>query len=168
MLTEVNYDVIGATRPADPDWGTPPPGYRAFERTVPVPAEFFEEALSWAIKNRSGFRVDPCPSGALKVGERYRLTSRLFRVREPVQIVAVVDEPDRRGFAYGTLPGHPVSGEEAFVVHRAADGSAWLTLRSLTRAPAGWWRLVFPGVLLVQPWYRGRYLSLGSAKTPRN
>ena len=34
------------------------------------------------------------------------------------RIVAVVQELDRYGFAYGTLPGHPEQGEEAFVVTR--------------------------------------------------
>ncbi len=38
------------------------------------------------------------------------------------RIVAVVDEPDRYGFAYGTLPGHPERGEEAFVVERRDSG----------------------------------------------
>ena len=35
-------------------------------------------------------------------------------VRAPCRVVYVVDEPDRRGFAYGTLPGHPeIDGELA-------------------------------------------------------
>jgi uncharacterized protein (UPF0548 family) len=38
------------------------------------------------------------------------------------RIVAVVDESDRYGFAYGTLPGHPERGEEAFVVERRDGG----------------------------------------------
>ena len=37
------------------------------------------------------------------------------------RIVAVVDEPRRFGFAYGTLPLHPESGEEAFLVDRGED-----------------------------------------------
>lgn len=32
------------------------------------------------------------------------------------RIVAVVDEPRRFGFAYGTLPGHQERGEESFIV----------------------------------------------------
>jgi uncharacterized protein (UPF0548 family) len=31
-------------------------------------------------------------------------------------VVYVVDEHDRRGFAYGTLRGRPESGEELFAV----------------------------------------------------
>ncbi|MEH3078354.1 MAG: DUF1990 family protein [Quadrisphaera sp.] len=79
-------------------------------------------------------------------------------MREPVRVVAVVDTDDRRGFAYGTLRGHPVSGEEAFVVHRDPEGRVHLTLRSLTRpAPSGPWRLVFPALLVAQRVYRRRY-----------
>ena len=39
------------------------------------------------------------------------------------RVVWVVDEPDAFGFAYGTLPHHPESGEESFVVRRRPDGS---------------------------------------------
>lgn len=84
---------------------------------------------------------------------------------EPIEVVAVVDEPDRVGFAYGTLVGHPVSGEEAVIVHRDEAERVWLTLRSLTRAaPSGPWRLAFPALLMAQLVYRRRYgraLDLG-------
>jgi uncharacterized protein (UPF0548 family) len=38
------------------------------------------------------------------------------------RVVAVVDEPDRQGFVYGTLATHAVAGEERFVVERDAEG----------------------------------------------
>jgi uncharacterized protein (UPF0548 family) len=74
-------------------------------------------------KARSGFSVDAVDGGELRVaeGRDFRLTARLGPVgvvREPVRVVAVADEPDRCGFAYGTLPEHEVCGEEAFVVAR--------------------------------------------------
>jgi uncharacterized protein (UPF0548 family) len=37
----------------------------------------------------------------------------------PGRVVYLLDEPERSGFAYGTLPGHPERGEEAFIVVRA-------------------------------------------------
>jgi uncharacterized protein (UPF0548 family) len=74
-----------------------------------------------------------------------------------VRVVAVVDWPTRCGFAYGTLDGHPVSGEEAFIVHRGGDGEVWLTLRSLTRPSRDGWRWVFPVLLVAQRYYRRRY-----------
>jgi uncharacterized protein (UPF0548 family) len=48
----------------------------------------------------------------------------------------VVDEADRYGFAYGTLPGHPEQGEEAFVVERLADRTVFRIV-ALSR-PAEW------------------------------
>jgi uncharacterized protein (UPF0548 family) len=72
-------------------------------------------------------------------------------------VVAVVNQPTRCGFSYGTLDGHPVSGEEAFIVHRGPDGEVWLTLRSLTHASRGRWQWAFPILLIAQKCYRRRY-----------
>jgi uncharacterized protein (UPF0548 family) len=149
-------------------------GYRAYERTefVGNGAAVWDfasaEVLRWGVKTRSGFSVEgggPSATGVdqpVVAGDRYWLVARLgpSRVREPVVVVAVVDERDRKGFAYGTLAGHPVSGEEAFVVDRhadGADGSVWLTIRSLTRPASGPWRAAYPAALLAQRWYRRRY-----------
>jgi len=37
------------------------------------------------------------------------------------------------GFGYGTLPGHPESGEEAFVVSRDGSGVVTLTVSAYSR-----------------------------------
>lgn len=78
-------------------------------------------------------------------------------LRSAVRIVYVIDEPTRRGFAYGTLPGHPESGEEAFVVEQRDDASVWLTIRAFSRPahPALW--LVYPLLRLVQAIVTSRY-----------
>ena len=145
----------------------PPAGSRPYERTVPVGHgdAYWTWAraavLSWGVKTRSGFAVEPDGGGdgGVRPGADYWLIARVgpFRIREPARVVAVVDRPDRCGFAYGTLEGHPVSGEEAFVLHRNGDGTVHLTLRSLTRPGSGRWRPAFPGVLVAQRWYRSRY-----------
>jgi uncharacterized protein (UPF0548 family) len=83
-------------------------------------------------------------------------------VTEPIRVIETVDRAERRGFSYGTLTGHPVSGEEAFVAHRSVDGLVWLTIRSLTRPAPGVWRWAFPALLVAQRVYRRRYLrSMG-------
>ncbi len=166
-VRSVSYDAVGATRPEVDHW-TGHAGYRSYERTVRLGQgqrcwdAAVTAALAWGVKTRSGFTVEPAlPAGAcVQADERYWLLARvgLLTVREPVLIVAVVDESNRRGFAYGTLDGHPVSGEEAFIVHRAPDGAVSLTLRSLTRPGRGWWRPVFPAALVAQRWYRRQYL----------
>nr|WP_206691476.1 DUF1990 domain-containing protein [Quadrisphaera sp. INWT6] len=175
----LSYDSPGATRPADRTWTGALSGFRRYESSVLVGrgAHAFEAAsqalLHWGVKTRSGFRVEPAQGSELRVREeaRYHLVARLgpVAVREPVQVVAVVDTPTRRGFAYGTLTGHPVSGEEAFVVDLAPGGEVRLVLRSLTRPAPGPWRLAFPALLVAQRWYRARYrraLLPGRQRTP--
>jgi len=162
-----SYDVVGQTRPAQESWLEPPAGYRSFERTVCLGqgAKLWQAVaiavLTWQIKIRSGFRVEPAEGGVkARRGAQYELVARIgpLTVREPVQVVVVVERPDRCGFSYGTLAGHPVSGEEAFITHRSRDGRVWLTIRSLTRPSDNGWRWAFPLLLIAQRFYRRRYL----------
>ena len=77
----------------------------------------FEEAadkgMRWGMLRGAGLRVE-ATSEVAAVGSE--VIVHLGPVRAPCRVVYVVDEPDRRGFAYGTLPGHAESGEERFVV----------------------------------------------------
>lgn len=84
----------------------------------------------------------------------------LIPVRAPVRVVYVIDEPDRTGFAYGTLAGHPESGEESFVVDRTEDGSVWLTISAFSRPSRWWWRLLYLPLRLAQELYTRRYLRV--------
>lgn len=156
----------GATQPAESSWTRPAPGFHRYEGTTSVGRgdDVFEAAsqalLRWGVKTRSGFAVEPDQGSDLRVreGSDYHLVARLgpLSVREPVRVVALADTPIRRGFAYSTLRGHPVSGEEAFVVELAPDGEVRLVLRSLTRRARGPWALAFPALLVAQRWYRAR------------
>ncbi|MFF3563218.1 DUF1990 family protein [Streptomyces sp. NPDC002574] len=172
----LTYGSVGATRPTEERWSAWATGLRPFSRTVVIghgDADWRAAAhavLRWGVKRRSGFTVTGCDGAGerVAVGAEYRITAGFgpFVVHEPVRVVAVVDTPDRCGFAYGTLPGHPVCGEEAFVVHRSPDGAVSLTIRSLTRAaPQGPWRLLFPALLLAQRFFRRRYLRALTART---
>jgi uncharacterized protein (UPF0548 family) len=120
------------------------------------------DVLRWRVKTASGFAVDS--SGPVSPGDRVVVTARLLKltVTEPVEVVAVVKEFGRVGFAYRTMPGHPVSGEEAFIVHRRGE-EVRLTVRSLTRAaPQQPWRALYPLLRIAQRIARRRYLrSLG-------
>ena len=112
--------------------------------------------------------VQPAAGATLTAteGVNYTVTARIgpLNIVEPVRVVSVVSTEERCGFAYGTRPGHPVCGEEAFIINRDHSGDVFLTIRSLTRAaPDHPWRALFPLLLAAQPWYRHRYLrSLAS------
>jgi uncharacterized protein (UPF0548 family) len=80
-----------------------------------------------------------------------------LRVRSPVRVVYVIDTPSRKGFGYGTLPGHPESGEEAWILSRQDDGSVWLTIRAFSRPSSPTWWLVYPALRIVQAVYTRRY-----------
>jgi uncharacterized protein (UPF0548 family) len=87
-----------------------------------------------------------------------RIRMGLFRVSAPIRVVYLIDEPARAGFAYGTLHGHPESGEEAFIVEHRDDDSVWFVLRAFSR-PSNWfYRLVAPVVRMRQNAYTKRYL----------
>jgi uncharacterized protein (UPF0548 family) len=164
----LTYSAVGATAVADEIWPRTPREFRRYEQTVSVQMPW-ENArslmLRWAVKTRSGFHVETDGTADDSVTEGASVWLRLaigpLEVREPIRVVAVVDRQSRCGFSYGTLDGHPVSGEEAFVLHRATqDGPVLLTIRSLTRAaPRGGWRYSFPILLVAQRFFRRRYLS---------
>jgi uncharacterized protein (UPF0548 family) len=60
------------------------------------------------------------------------------------RIVVVVDEPNRYGFAYGTLSVHHECGEEAFVVSRDGDGNVRLDIAGVLRPAPTLARIVPP------------------------
>ena len=69
--------------------------------------------MRWGMLRGAGVRVEATTEVAAVGSE---VIVHLGPVRAPCRVVYVVDEPDRRGFAYGTLPGHAESGEELFMV----------------------------------------------------
>lgn len=71
-------------------------------------------------------------------------------MRAPCRVVRIVDEPDRRGFTYGTLPGHPESGEESFVLEQGADGTITFTVTAISRPASLVARLGGPLTRIVQ------------------
>jgi uncharacterized protein (UPF0548 family) len=42
-------------------------------------------------------------------------------------------DPDRYGFAYGTLPAHPEEGEELFLVTRGGDDTVRFEITAFSR-----------------------------------
>jgi uncharacterized protein (UPF0548 family) len=131
---DVTYPDVGATA------FDLPAGYRHVVRRAALGSgrATFERCatalMTWGVHRASGIDVRASHSPA-QVGS---VVSQLVGVRglglvAPCKVVYVLDEADRRGFAYGTLPRHPESGEESFAVSILDDESVALDLRSFSR-----------------------------------
>lgn len=142
-----------------------PAGYAQMSRelTIGRGVDQFSAAadalFGWQLQRRAGVRVQP---SAERVSEGAVAVLLLgvgpLSVRAPVRVVYVVDEPRRRGFGYGTLPGHPESGEEAFMVELDDDDTVRCRITAFSR-PATWLtRLGGPAATRTQRWVTTRYL----------
>jgi len=164
---ELTYlaDRLGSTL----DGEEPPPGYRRLRaaRVVGHGRDHFEAAVAalddWQVQRRSG-AVVRADGGSLTAGTvavvRLGLPVLGFvGVDAPVRIVGVVEEDQRRGFAYGTLPGHPEEGEEAFVVSIADDGVVRFTVDAFSRPASRLARLGGPLTSMAQEVMTRRYLA---------
>jgi len=77
----------------------------------------------------------------------------------PCRVVYTVEETDRRGFAYGTLPGHPESGEEAFMIVMTGTGDVRIQIRAFSRPLSPLARAGGPLTRLIQQYATDRYVS---------
>ena len=154
------YPEVGATA------GALPAGYRHInlDRHLGSGAATFrvaaERLMSWDMHRRAGLLVDTIQP-IVTVGSVAVLGIMLgpWRIDAPVRIVNIITEPSVQGFAYGTLPGHPESGEERFLVYRDADGTVRAEIRAFSR-PARWFtRLGGPLARQVQDRTGRRYLA---------
>jgi uncharacterized protein (UPF0548 family) len=155
-LTTLTYAEVGATLLDAPL----PTGYGHLDvRRRVGGADRFDAlsayVLAWGLHRGAGLRVPP-----VAVTEGLEATLRLGPVRISVRVVGVVDEPERCGFAYGTLPGHPESGEEAVLAERDADGT-WVRVRAFSRPARLYSRLGGPATRLAQRIVTERYLRAG-------
>lgn len=108
--------------------------------------------------NEATFADDGTPYIANGMTAKLKIPFGPFTVTAPLRVVYVIDEVDRIGFAYGTLKGHPESGEESFIVEKLDDDSVWLTVRAFSRAGSWYYRLVWPILRAQQEKFTKRYL----------
>ncbi|MGF7120813.1 MULTISPECIES: DUF1990 domain-containing protein [unclassified Rhodococcus (in: high G+C Gram-positive bacteria)] len=152
----LTYREVGATA------GELPAGYRHLRESTAIGRgeDAFLAAsdalMGWDVHRRACLRVE-AESPIAVPGTTVEL--RWFGFTIPCRVIYVVDEPDRRGFAYGTLTGHPESGEERFCVERHADGAVVATITAFSR-PGRWFtRVGDPVARLVQRAMTRRYLD---------
>ncbi|MET3921238.1 DUF1990 domain-containing protein [Arthrobacter sp. UYEF20] len=141
---ELNYDGIGAT-----EHGPPPldveclvtsayvgEGLAAYRRVV-------HGMLTWQLQKRAGLRVR-ADSDVVAPGARVVSGFGVgpFRINAPCEVVWVRRPlpgggPQSAGFGYGTLPGHPVRGEEAFEISIDANGIVTIEITAFG-VPSNW------------------------------
>src|ERR1700686_2482288 len=152
----LTYSEMGATA------GPLPAGYHHVQKSAVIGRgrSRFEQAadkgMRWGMLRGAGLRVEATTEVA---AEGSQVIVHLGPVRAPCRVVYVVDEPDRRGFAYGTLPGHAESGEERFVVryHPATD-EVFAEVTAFSRHATWWSRLGSPVTSAAQRVITDRYL----------
>lgn len=154
---ELTYDEVGATA------GPLPADYHHVEESAVIGRgrRRFEEAgdavMRWGMLRGAGVRVD-ASSEVAEVGSE--VVVGVGPVRAPCRVVYVIDEPDRRGYAYGTLPGHAESGEELFSVRfDPATDQVYAEVRAFSRHGTWWSRLAAPVTSLMQRIITRRYLT---------
>ena len=156
----VTYDEVGATR------GEMPNGYR-HDRHVAVLGQgdgVFERAADgvrrWEAHRGAGMTLRPdvpeLREGATMV---QALTLPLVSAVAACRIVYLVDEANAFGFAYGTLPAHPEQGEEAFTVHRDAEGVVTFVIAAFSRPHHSLARIGGPLTRRIQLHTTQRYLD---------
>jgi uncharacterized protein (UPF0548 family) len=132
----VTYPDVGATaRP-----GELPAGYHHVRATAELGHgdAVFEAAAhavrTWRLHRGQGIRVLPDDPG-LAAGTDVVLDVPMMglHVIAACRVVWSVDDDDRVGFGYGTLPVHPESGEEAFVVERTPSGDVVVDIAAFSR-----------------------------------
>ncbi len=128
------YPEVGAVT------GELPSGYHHLDERFRIgegPAAFASashELMRWGLQRRSGLAVassaDQVETGGVAV---VRIRFGPLFASAPVRVVEVVDGPTRKGFVYGTLPGHPECGEELFEVELDEDGVVHLHVRAFSK-----------------------------------
>jgi len=153
------YSEVGGTA------GPLPPGYQHLRasRVVGSGRDLFEQCaetvLTWGVQRGAGLLVVPGDRVVEGSEHRVGLGTGPFRLWAPCRVVYVVDEPDRKGFAYGTLPGHPERGEESFVVSIDDEDVVEFEVTAFSK-PATWFaKLGGPVTKVIQRRVTWRYLD---------
>ena len=153
----LTYPEVGATA------ATLPAGYKQvrLSRRIGTGRDRFDQAadvvMRYGMLRGAGLRVTATTEVA-QVGTD--VLGRLGPFVAPCRVVYVTEGPNRRGFAYGSLLGHAVSGEEMFGVHYdPSDDGVYSDVVAFSR-PATWWsRLGTPVLSVAQRIVTMRYLN---------
>jgi uncharacterized protein (UPF0548 family) len=165
LLTDAASDDLTYTTVGMTAGDTTPDGFERTHWSVELGsgATCFERAATalatWELHRRCGMVV--LADGPAAEGREVAISAKLplFHLDATCRVVATLDEPDRRGFTYGTLSVHPECGEEAFAVVRRPDGTVVFEIDAVSRPRLVLARLAPPIARFVQHRETRRYLS---------
>jgi uncharacterized protein (UPF0548 family) len=158
----VTYPQVGATR------GQLPPGYGLIVRSRPLASgtdwqSASDRLFAWQVHRAAGLQVTASnPTVVVDAIVVLAIGIGRLQFQAPCRVIYVVDEPDRRGFAYGTLPGHPESGEECFLFDKDERGVERFTITAFSRPATRLAKLGAPISRQVQSMVTNRYLHAGT------
>jgi uncharacterized protein (UPF0548 family) len=151
----LDYPQLGRTRRVaeePPGQGSWPDDFQTVDLQVRVGtgdadfAALAEGILGWEIQRRAGLTVSAPPRATVGARVVSGFGVGALRLPVPCEVVwaqepATVTRTDNvdvelAGFGYGTLPGHPALGEEAFVATKTDDGGVYFRILAFSR-PAG-------------------------------
>ncbi|WP_433366786.1 DUF1990 family protein [Actinoplanes sp. CA-142083] len=146
-MSDLTYSPVGGTSS-----GLRPPGfrhltYRVFLGSGPdLYRRASDAVLSFAMHRATGASV---VASAPVAAPGVRVTVGFGPLRAPCEVVWT----EKSGFAYGTLPGHPAAGEEAFLVTLEPHDRVWFTVTAYSRPAGALMRLGGPFAILFQHAY---------------
>lgn len=120
-----------------------------------------QDALrQWRAHHHAGIVITPA-SVALEEGNTVLASRNLGPILlvAPCRIIYTTVAPTRFGFAYGTLPGHPEQGEEAFHVRLDGDGNVTAEIVAFSRPADLPTRLAAPVARQIQKAATKRYVE---------
>lgn len=160
----LTYPEVGATKTA-----SMPPGYRILEQADTIghgEASFGRLAAAltrWDLQRAIGLEVAAsAPTAVPGATIVSALPLGPLRLAVPCRVVFRVEDGRAVGFGYGSLPGHPLVGEERFTAELDQDGRVTLRIASFSR-PAGVARIGGPLTRAGQAAINRRYAAAAPA-----
>lgn len=92
----------------------------------------------------------------IQVGNNVAMLARFAGLwwRNSCKILYIIDEPNRYGFAYATLPGHIEAGEELFLVRMDAEGRVFYSIKAFSKPYHIFAKIGYPMVRRLQAKFR--------------
>lgn len=159
------YDGVGLTRER-----IPPPGYRIHDERIAVGVgedafrRLAEGLMEWEVHRLAGLQVDaaePVAADGVEVVSGFGVGP--LRLSAPCRVVWTERTENRAGFGYGTLPGHPASGEESFVASLEENGLVFFELFAFSRPSNVLYRIGAPVTEATQRLVSRRYVAAARA-----